>query len=53
MISLAGQEEVSFDFAVSVATDSEGAAALVSEVEALQQGHGLKLHQQPHPEWSA
>ena len=53
VLSLGSQETVTFDFAVSVATDAESTAALVDEVKQLQGEKELKLHAQPHPEWSA
>lgn len=52
VVSLASEESVTFDIAISAATDSDSTAALVSEVSELQATSPLKLNSKPHPSWS-
>lgn len=53
VISLAAQECVTFDFAVSVTPESNDVTALVAEVDGLQSGHAAEVHTTPKTEWSA
>lgn len=52
VISLDTQQSVTFNLAVSVATDHSDVTALVDEVNSLQKRHKLKLHRNPNPAWS-
>ncbi|MEZ6127444.1 MAG: aldose 1-epimerase family protein [Planctomycetaceae bacterium] len=53
VVSLASQKSITFDFAVSVATNAEDAAAYVRDVDELQAGHSCRIQDKANPAWTA
>lgn len=52
VVSLASQQEISFDLSFSVSLHSDDVARIVSDVEALQAGHNRTVHPDPKTDWS-
>ena len=52
VISLESQQHVTFSFAVSVLPQPDDVAAVVKEVQDLQQGTQPHIHSKPNPAWS-